>query len=106
MPVPRIPTCLFYGTGKWNDFYKGGDGSSTQHSIIINTTDDDKTIDAENHNLDNVMTHKGMTYQITGRQTYNHGGRIYDRIDIVVNQSEQKQNHFDVTIPRSHTIRR
>jgi hypothetical protein len=95
----------FYGTSQWNSFYQGGDGSSTQNAVIINTNDDDKTIDAENHYLDTILQRQGKTYIVTGRQTYDQDGRVYDRIDIVVNQSVQTTYHFDVTIPRSHAIR-
>jgi hypothetical protein len=94
----------FYGTPDWNTFYTGGDGSTTQKAIVINSTDDKKTTDAENHYLANTLTLQGTNYQVTGRDTYNTNGRIYDRIDVVINQSTQREYHFDVTIPRGQSL--
>jgi len=94
----------FYGTTEWSRLYTGGDGSSTQQAIVINLTDDKKTVDAENNYLSSTMTFQGNTYTVSGRNTYNVSGRIYDKIDVVINNTTQREYHFDVTLPRSSSM--
>jgi hypothetical protein len=96
----------YYGTSEWNRFYTGGDGSNTEAAVVINTSDDKKTVDAEDHYLTNMLTNQGNNYVVINRTTYNINGRIFDKLDLVVNQSIQKEYHFDVTMPRAQTVRK
>jgi hypothetical protein len=96
----------FYNTAEWSRFYTGGDGSNTQGAIVINTTDDNKTVDAEDHYLKNMLTNQGSSYSLISRTSYNIDGRIYDKLDVVINQTTMREYHFDVTMPRAQTLRK
>jgi hypothetical protein len=93
----------FYNTAQWKAFYTGGDGSSTEKAIVINTKDEKKTIEAENHYLDKTLTSKGLAYKINNRITYGQNGRVFDKVEVIVNNSIQEY-HFDITMPTGQTI--
>lgn len=93
----------FYNTKQWKAFYTGGDGSSTEKAIIINSKDEKKTIEAENHYLEKTLANKGMVFTINSRITYGKDGRVFDKVEVVVNNAVQEY-HFDITLPTGQSI--
>lgn len=91
-----LPT---FNTAGWNSFYTGGDGSSTDSAIIINTTDSKKIADAENHYLEKTLGSKGITVSVIGKTQYLVEGRVYDLLKVVENRTDVREYHFDVSIP-------
>jgi len=87
----------FYNTSQWDSYYTGGDGSSTEQAVIINTTDPEQLEDAEKNYLDSMLTNKGKSYKIINKLSYNEGGRIFDKFELLINNSTQRDYHFDVT---------
>ncbi len=89
----------FYNTPQWNSFYTGGDGNTTEQAVVINTNDDKKIIEAENHYLDNMLTSKGKTYKINTRTAYGVNGKAYDKLEVVIDNSTAREYHFDISKP-------
>lgn len=88
----------FYNTSQWNSFYTGGNGSSTETAVIINSKDDKKTVAAEDHYLDKTLSNVGKTYQINNRITYGKNGKVFDKVEVIVDNNI-REFHFDITIP-------
>lgn len=89
----------FYNTSAWDSFYQGGDGSSTETAIIINTEDDKKIEDAERHYLDNVITREGRTYTVSEESDYTQDGRVFNVIRVMLDNDTVREYHFDISIP-------
>jgi len=94
----------FYNTSAWKSFYQGGDGSSTETAIIINTNDDKKIEDAERHYLENVITREGRTYTVSGESDYTENGRVYNVIRVMLDNDTVRDYHFDISIPYRATL--
>ena len=86
----------YNNTSQWNSFYTGGDGSTTAQAVIINSPDEKKTVDAENNYIKSIMEDKNKTYQITNRSTYGINGRVYDKVEVLVDNSPV-EFHFDIS---------
>ncbi|MFO7660310.1 MAG: hypothetical protein R6V77_05305 [Candidatus Cloacimonadaceae bacterium] len=89
----------YYNTSAWDSFYQGGDGSSTETAIIINTEDDKKIEDAERHYLDNVINREGRTYTISSESDYTQDGRVFNIIRVMLDNDTIRDYHFDISIP-------
>jgi hypothetical protein len=98
---PYLP---FYNTSQWDDFYTGGDGSSTEDAVVINSTDDKKIEDAENHYIEGIITNSGQQYSIVSKSNYGSDGRVYDLVKVVIDGTVVKEYHFDITLPVGQTL--
>lgn len=94
----------YYNTAAWDDLYQGGDGSSAETAVIINTRDAEKAADAESHYLENVFTRQGKTYSKISESELVQDGRVFHIIKIVIDNSAIKDHYFDISIPLRATL--
>jgi hypothetical protein len=76
--------------------YGGGDGSSFEQAVIINTNSTEQGIPAEYEYVGRLFGRMGVDWDVVRQSLVSHDGRQYDVLQIKLSNGEEKYIYFDI----------
>ncbi len=77
--------------------YNGGDGTSVDKAVIINTRDRMLGVRAEYKYIEHIATKKGLSYRTLLQSLLHSNSRVFDKIDIIWEGDQEESFFFDIT---------
>jgi hypothetical protein len=80
-----------------SSIYSGGNGSSIETAVVINTVSTSIGIDAEYQHVSSLYGQQNVNWSIVQQNLITHTGKNYDVLHIKLSSGEEKSVCFDVT---------
>lgn len=88
---------LFSSLFSKQDLYSGGDGTSEEEAVVINTTDHFRGVKAEYEWLEKELGPRGSGWKVKSQMQLKKDGRSFDSLRVVLPSGEERLYYFDTS---------